>query len=510
MKYVLMILLLIGSGYAQSFEYAWANQISGGISDSGNGIAMDSDGNVFVSGTFSGNLTIGTKTLESTGSSDSFLIKYDNNGNLLWAQSSENNGSNGAYGVSTDQFGNCILTGRFYDSVTFGDWTLTSSGEGDIYTIKFDSNGTVIWAKKSGGIGSDAGRAISVNNLGEIFITGYFEGTAYFDSEVLIDSNSKVFITKYDVDGNVIWAKETNVRYGRGLGPHIASDDFGNCFITTHMESSRGTNIYVAKYDSNGDMVWSRIIDSQPQYTGNYTYDYGRGIAVDSIGNVFVAGTFDDILNFASDTLNCSGGRGWENIFFAKYDTNGNEVWARQLCDAHYEGPQTKSIITDNNDNVIVTGYFEDSIEVEGKTLTSNGSSSDTFLCKYDNDGNLLWAISNGGGSSDRGSGAAANECGNIIAIGSFRSTITFDSMSLYCPSGYDLFVTKVTKTYIGDFDKDCQVDMMDFVDLAIAWLSEVDGPRWNQECNISEPTDSIIDLNDFLFFSEHWLQGVE
>lgn len=510
MKHVLLTIILaiflsVGLQYAQSSEYAWANQVSGSIDDSGNGIAMDSNGNVFVTGIFSGTLTIGTEMLESTGSYDSFIIKYDSNGNFLWAKSSDNNGNNACYGVSTDEFGNCIITGKFYDSITFDDWTLTSSGSKDIYLVKLDPNINVIWAKKAGGIDDDSGGAIAVNNLGEIFISGYFEGTAYFDSVILTNPEPRVFIAKYDIDGNVIWARETNVLFTRGLGPNITADDFGNCCITTHIDGSSETDMYVAKYDLNGNVSWSRIIDG----AGSYTYDYGQGIAVDSLGNVFVAGVFDGTLNFASDTLDCSGSSSWEDIFLAKYDPNGNELWARQLCGVHYEHGQTLSIVTDREDNIIVIGYFEGSVNLEEITLTSNGD-KDIFVCKYDSNGDLLWALNNGGLSHDRGSSIAANGCGNITAIGTFRDEITFGSTTLTCPSGFDIFVAKIIKTYIGDFDKNCRVDMTDFADLAIAWLSEVGGPQWNPECNISEPEDSTINFKDFSDFAEHWMEGIE
>lgn len=195
MKHTLLIImatiLSVGLQNAQSSEYTWANQINGFINDSGNWVAMDRDGNVFVTGVFIGTLTIGTETLESSGSYASFIIKYDSNGNLLWARNSENNI---CFGVSTDEFGNCFITGNFYDSTTFDDWTLTSSGSKDIYLVKFDPNGNVIWAKKAGGIDYDSGTAIAVNNLGEIFISGYFEGTVYFDSVILTNPEPRVFI----------------------------------------------------------------------------------------------------------------------------------------------------------------------------------------------------------------------------------------------------------------------------------------------------------------------------
>jgi hypothetical protein len=491
--------------YAKSSDYEWANQISGSINDAGNGIVMDANDNVFIAGTFKGTLTIGTETLQSDDSYDSFIIKYDTNGDLSWAKNNDSNNLCTCSGISTDKFGNCIITGAFSDSITFDDWTLTSDGNIDIYIVKLDTDGNVIWAKKAGGTDNDSGRAIAVNNLGEIFISGYFEGTAHFDSVILYNSESRVFIAKYDVDGNIVWAKETNVLFSRGLGPNIAADNFGNCYITTHTNVSSATDIYVAKYNFNGGLAWSRIING----SGFYTYDYGKGIAVDSSGNVFVAGKFDGILNFASDTLDCRGSSSWEDIFLAKYSPNGNELWARPLCAAHYEFGQSLSIATDQKDNVIITGFFENTVNVENVTLTSNGL-EDIFVCKYGNNGNLLWAISNGGISWDRGSGIATNKCGNIAAVGMFRDEITFGSKTLTCQSNYDIFVTKITKTYIGDLNRDCRVDMTDITVLAPAWLSKASEQQWNPECNISEPEDNTINFKDFATFAEHWMEGFE
>lgn len=495
----IMILFLSGTQYARGSEFAWANQVSGFIDDTGDGIAMDYAGNVFITGTFWGTLSVGSETLECTGGDDTYIIKYDSKGNFLWARSSDNDYTNYGYAVSADASGNCILTGKFYDSVTFDGWTLSSSGDGDIYIVKFDPNGNVIWAKGAGGADNDCGITIATNDLGDTFISGYFEGVAHFDSITLTHSSSQGFLAKYDSDGNAVWAKKTGAFQVGVTLAYVTADESGNCYLARQIGGGMATDISISKYDTTGSIVWTKIINSE----GRYTTDSPRGIAVDNWGNVFMAGVFGGILNFSSDILDCSGSSDWEDIFIAKYDPNGGELWARQVCGAHYGMPQALGIATDNQGDVIATGYFSGTVTFEDVTLTSNGR-SDLFICKYDGNGNFIWALGNGGTSSDRGSSVAANECGNIAVSGIFRDVVTFGPTTLTCETtGYYVFVTKVDKTLTGDFDRNCRVDIQDLVDLSLAWLSRLGEPEWIPACDISEFEDGIINLLDFTVFAE-------
>lgn len=499
----IIILFLSGTQYARGSEFAWANQVSGFIDDTGDGIAMDYAGNVFITGTFGGTISVGSETLECTGARDTYIIKYDSNGNFLWARSSDNDYTNYGYAVSADASGNCILTGKFYDSITFDGWTLSSSGDGDIYIVKFDPNGNVIWAKGAGGTDNDCGRTIATNDLGDTFISGYFDGVAHFDSITLTHSSSQGFLAKYDSDGNAVWAKETSSFQVGVTRIYVTADELGNCYLTRN-SLGQDQDIHISKYDTTGSVVWTKVISSEGRYISDYPSDIPHGIVVDNWGNLFLAGSSRGIINWGSDILypqDCSDSN---YMFLAKMSSGGTELWARQLCDVKFDYVSQMSIGADNQGDVIATGYFSGTVTFEDVTLTSNGR-SDLFICKYDGNGNFIWALGNGGTLSDRGSSVAAYECGDIATTGSFRDTVTFGPTTLTCETGYDVFVTKVDKTLTGDFDRNCRVDIQDLVDMSYAWLSRLGEPEWIPACDISEFEDSIINLLDFTVFAEQF-----
>src|ERR1035437_884426 len=131
--------------------------------------------------------------------------------NWLWADSPGGIGSNAARDVVTDPGGHVYVTGVFYSpSITFGTYTLTNSGYCDIFLAKYDSVGNVTWAKKFGGIKEDDAKSITIDNSGMMYVTGYFRSPSItFGAYTLINSTSynSFFIVKYDSSGTVIWAR---------------------------------------------------------------------------------------------------------------------------------------------------------------------------------------------------------------------------------------------------------------------------------------------------------------
>ena len=499
---IVIIGILSAAGYCgEGFDYKWVNQIGGNITDNGMEVTVDPNGNVFAIGAFSGTLTVGTEQLESPDIFDSFIIKYDEDGDLLWAMNSSSNYINYGKGAATDNAGNCYIAGYFYESLTFGGLTLTSSGRKDIYLAKIAPDGDVLWLKRGGGSLEDASTTIAVNGEGEVFLTGYFEGTANFDTVVLVDSVRRVFVAKYDTGGNVVWVKKGRACPSSGSGPKIACDEIGNCYLTGDEHDSSGTDIYVAKYDRDGTVVWSKGIDS----AGSNSFDYNHGVAVDSVGNVFLAGNSRGTLNFGSDTISCNSSDSWQEIFLAKYNANGKELWARSLCGGSYEFG--KAIGVDRQDNVFVTGYFRNTVNIGGIEISSNGS-EDIFLFKYDNDGRLLWAAGDGGGDNDRGGSILSDGCGNTAIMGGFRDEVNFGGTTLMSTGSFDVFVAKIGNTYVGDFDGDCCVSVEDMVYFSGAWLSESGEEGCDGRVDMSGNSADVIDLLDFSCFAEHWLEG--
>ena len=444
--FLLFILALCSIAlFAQNVDWLWAKQAGGTDYDFGHSIAVDANGNNYVTGSFSGSSTFGTTTLTSSGDKDIFVAKIDHNGNWLWANQAGGISYDYGRGIAVDDNGNSYITGEFEESATFGTTTLTSSGSYDIFVAKLDSSGNWLWAKQAWGIGEDVGFSIAVDAKGNSYITGVFMESANFGTTTLTSSGDyDIFVAKLDINSNWLWAKQaggTDDDYGNG----IAVDANGNSYVTgyfsesatfgtTTLTSSGDIDIFVAKLDSSGNWLWAN-------QAGGTNCDYGHGIAVDDNGNSYIIGNFLESANFGITTLTSSG---YYDIFVAKLDINGNWLWAKQAGGTSYDFGN--SIAVDTNRNVYVTGFFYSSSCSFGTITLINSSSEyiDIFVAKLDINGNWLWAKQAGGTSDDCGYGITVDVNGNSYITGIFRGSATFGTTTLTSSGDFDIFVAKL------------------------------------------------------------------
>ena len=401
----------------------WAKKQTGGGtgSDEARGVAADASGNVIVTGTFNGlNIVFGTTTLTNAGggnSSDIFVVKYDPNGNVLWAKKQTAGGTaiDVAKGVVADPNGNVIVTGNFNSlSITFGTSTLTNAGANDIFTVKYDPNGNVLWAKQpgpGGSVNNDVPYRIAADASGNVIITGNFQS------------------------------------------PTIT---FGTTTLTNPIGTS-ATEIFVVKYDPNGNVLWAKQQDANGSAN-----ELSAGVTADPSGNIIVSGWFDSpTVTFGTTTLTNSQSPNSIDVFIVKYDCNGNVLWARQQDAGGTSNDNAVNVTADAGGNVIVTGYFEGANITFGTTTLTNAGARDFFIVKYDPYGNVLWAKQQdaGGTGNDVGQSVAADASGNVIVAGNYTAqanppiNITFDTTTLGMPPGNsvatpaNLFVAKLSGT---------------------------------------------------------------
>jgi len=232
------------SVHAFSQNWQWARGSTGGGNQEGYDVAADDFGNVFVTGYY-GNaptITFGTTTLTNAGTFDIFLAKYDGAGNLVWAKSAGGPDGEVGYSVATDASGNVFLTGFFKSpTITFGSITLTNAnplGGEDVYLVKYDAAGNVLWAKSAGGTGWELAYGATTDAAGNVFITGNFgSSTITFGTTTLTNTGGyDFFLVKYDASGNVIWAKSAGGT-GGDYGYNVATDASGNIFATGNFTS---------------------------------------------------------------------------------------------------------------------------------------------------------------------------------------------------------------------------------------------------------------------------------
>lgn len=417
------------ASYGQIPNWIWA-QSSGGESDeSCRGMATDPIGNVYITGYYAtDSITFDSITLHNVnGNYDIFIAKFNASGNVLWAKSIGETGMESGTSVSTDSDGNVYLAGYFYSSsITFGSFTLTNSGSSDIFLVKYDSTGNVLWARKAGNTDQDASFYVKTDYLNNVYITGNFHSSSInFGSYTLINAYSNeadMFIAKYDESGNVVWAKSaggTSEDSGQGL----VIDKSGNVFLlgvyssssitfgTTNLTNLGNYDIFLIKYNISGNVIWAK------RAGGTYA-DYGNRIALDTIGNIYFTGNFSSsTIDFDSISLTNAGN---EDLFLAKYDSTGNVMWAKSMgginSDVGYD------IAFDNS--IYITGFFSSpTINFDSITLTRVGQ-SDIFLAKYDLSGNVIWALTSGGVSSDISYNIAIGTYDFIYISGNFNSSV--------------------------------------------------------------------------------------
>jgi len=313
----------------------------------------------------------GVYNLTAIGLRDIYIQKLDFNGNFIWAKSMGGTDYDGGGAIAIDNLGNIFTTGAFQDTVDFdpntGIHNLTAVGgfNSDIYIQKLDSSGNFLWAKSMGGTSSDIGRDIVVDNLGNVYTTGYFEKNVDFDPNTgvynLTASGTNgyydVFIQKLDANGNFLWAKSMGST-GFDMGTSITLDNLGNVYSTGGFQGTvdfdpgpgssyltaltvSNQDIYIQKLDSSGNFIWAK---SMGGIGNNGT---GESIVVDNSGNIYTTGFFKDTVDFDpnADTCNLVSAGNYD-IFIQKLrpETNLNITTIEQGNILLYPNPATKQI----------------------------------------------------------------------------------------------------------------------------------------------------------------------
>jgi hypothetical protein len=404
-KNIFLFIILSFTCVINCYSQNWLWSRSGdGIGDNvSHSVCTDSKGELYVTGGFSDSITFGSITLTNAGYYDIFITKYDTAGNVLWAKNAGGTNDDEGFSVSTDSSDNVYLTGYFSSSlITFDSITLTNSGGSNVFIAKYDTNGNILWAKSSGGLGVDDGVSCSADIYGNVFVTGWFYSSITFDSTTLINSGiNDAFIVKYDTNGNVLWAKSATGAHDDG-GLSVSTDASGNVFFTgifysptitfgsITLTNAGGYDVFIAKYDANGNVLWAKR-------AGGTGWDEGYSVKADASGNVFVAGYFSSSsISFTNTTLTNAGGY---DAFIAKYDANGNVLWAKSAGGINNDVAIAVSV--DAGKNIFAIGYFSSPTVIFGSDILTQpvGSSNPMFIVKYDYYGNVLCtsALASGG-----------------------------------------------------------------------------------------------------------------
>ena len=484
--------------YAADGALLWVQQIGGAAADNVYGIALDGNGNCYVTGVSEG----------IDGRADTFVAKVDAGGTLLWTKQTSGESESIGYAIAADGDGNSYITGVFGGNAIFGlgethGTTLVSTDSASIFVAKYDADGALVWAKQTGGSSGsvNVGAGIAVDGDGNSYVTGSFEGAATFgpnEANLTILTSAggaDIFVAKFDPDGALLWARQAGgTAADNGAG--IAVDGSGNSYVTgsfegtatfgpgeanvTPLTSVGGADIFVAKVDADGALLWAK-------QAGGASADSGYGIALDGSGSGYITGHFQGAATFGSGEGNATTltSAGLTDIFVAKVDATGGLFWVEQAGGSLSESGQPIGV--DGGGNSYVTGLvlagsfaedlfggsFVGSAALDAATLnattpnvtmlgSAGGSHAigaaqasalnsagyyDTFMTTYDTNGALLRATGTWT-AIEISTDIAVDGSGNSYVTGVFAGAATFgrgeaNETTLTSAGNFDIFVAK-------------------------------------------------------------------
>ncbi len=370
------------------------------------------------------------------------------NPNLQWVASFGTLQDDEGMSVTTDKSGNSYTTGYFQGTVDFdpdtSTFNLRSVGFQDIFITKLNPDGQLIWAKSIGGKFTDMATSIAIDASENIYITGNFRDTADFDPDTTVfnlisNGSQNIFICKLNANGNFSWARSIAAYSSNSLcidaignvlftGVYAGTVDFNPGAGVNNLTSNGDWDLFVSKLDSNGNYLWA-------QSMGGKDRDICNAITTDPIGNVYLTGSFSDSVDFDPSTNNYTLiAKGASDIFITKLDVNGSFVFAKRIGENSSNAGQ--SIHIDIENNIIATGYFQETADFDPNAGVANLSSvglEDIFILKLDSLGNYIWSKSIGGTLSDIGNSVFTDTKDNVYATGQFKQTVDFDpSTAIY------------------------------------------------------------------------------
>ena len=358
--------------YDRNGVIKWIHSAGGRGGDVANGMSIDASHNTYIAGEVEDTVNFGSGVfLISSGANDIFLAKYNIGGNIVWAKRWGNTGNDKALSVAVAENGDCFITGYFSETISIGSTQISSSGGRDIFIAKINSSGTVQWAKKAGGNGEDKGLSVSLDKTGNIYVAGSFTQSASFSGNTITNSGkNSAFLAKYNSNGSIQWAKAAGACCDTTQYRSVFVDENSNVYVagsfkgdanfgSNHFTSSGNSDIVIAKYNTNGNLQWAK-------HAGGIAEDIAYGINVDTVnhivyvtGNVNAAGSFD----FFQYTIS-----GFKDIFVVAYDYSGNVLWDK--INGGSRRDIGSAITSDRQGYIYTTGVFNGTAFFDSYSIT--------------------------------------------------------------------------------------------------------------------------------------------
>ena len=326
----------------------WAVQFGDTGTDIIRGVGADAAGNIFVAGKFAGGSINGQLDLGGTGN-DGFVSKYDPDGNHQWTKVFGSSENEDVFDLTVDEDGAVYVVGVATASVN-GETFL--GGPQDLLLIKYDTDGALQWTRLWGSDGADIGYGVVADGMGAVYAVGYSQGEPDGQTNA---GNLDIMLVKYDVGGARQWTRLHGTS-ANDFGRDVGLDGVGGVFVTGNtaaafsgFQNQGGQDLVAAAFDTDGTHQWTYQLGT----SGN---DWGRGVAPDGLGAVYLAGYTDGALPNHSSL-------GGDDMIVLRLDTDGNEIWTQQLGSS--EQDWGLAIAAGNGGGVYASGLSKGNFEGE-------------------------------------------------------------------------------------------------------------------------------------------------
>jgi uncharacterized protein (DUF2249 family) len=434
------------ASYSSSGQYLRGFTLNTGGFTQLKGMATDAMGNIIIAGIFNATLDadpgVGVTNLVSAGSTDLFLGRYSATGSLIWAISLGNNLLQQMVDVKTDAQSNIYALGYFDGTMDVdpgvGVTNLVSSGSRDIFLLKFSPDGQLLYANRMGGFQEDLAYCMAVTAAGEAIVGCTFRNTADFDPSAntlnLVSAGATdLAVAKYNTDGSVMWAKRigsTNTEIINGIaidaqgnivatGSYTLLTDFDPDAGVFEMSASANGDAFVWKLTANGTFVWARRILGPG-------LDIGKAVTILTDGRIVAGGRFAQTSNFDSTNTNLSlTSRGLDDLYLAIYEPTGQFLMAESY--GGNDGEDLIALLAAASNKLYLTGYTYSNIfdadGQQGNQILGAINGEDIIVTEYQ------WAISQGTefnwtGNVNTAWEIAGNWSSNVIPVSTSAVTI--------------------------------------------------------------------------------------
>lgn len=457
---------------------SWIKTLGGGLTDKVNSVAVDSSGNVYVTGQYTNTSANASAVTDfaganlngktATSSLDVFVAKFNSSGAQQWIKTLGGTSTDNGASVAVDSSGNVYVAGNYTNTTTnansvtdFAGAALngkTATASTDGFIAKLNSSGTQQWIKTIGGTGSDGVLGVAVDASLNVYVNGAYVNTSANASSVkdfsaanlnglTTTSSADAFVAKLDSSGTQQWIKTFGGK-GTDNSIGIALDSSANVYVTGNYTAVTGASyavvdfsgasvlgyamiasndIYVAKLNTSGTQQWIKTM-------GGADSDVTAAIAVDSSSNVYVSGSADNSTGAVTDFSGSSGPTGFASadVFVAKLNSSGTQQWIKEMGGSSSDS--AKGVSVDSSGNVFVAGYYSNdssnsdaAVDFAGAALAGRSglSSSLAFVAKLNSSGTQQWVSILGGTFGDQANSVAADSSGGIISAGNYANTTT-------------------------------------------------------------------------------------